>query len=35
MIINFTPTTYAKAKVWTEYPINDNLKYYETVPKDG
>lgn len=35
MIINFAPTTYARAKVWTEYPINDNLEYYETVPKDG
>lgn len=35
MIINFAPTTYAKAKVWTEYPINDNLEYYETVPEDG
>ena len=35
MIINFAPTTYAKVKVWTEYPINDNLEYYQTVPEDG
>ncbi len=35
MIINFAPTTYARVKVWTEYPINDNLEYYETVPKNG
>lgn len=33
MIINFAPTTYAKVKVWTEYPINDNLEYYETIFK--
>lgn len=35
MIINFATTTYARVKVWTEYPINDNLEYYETVPEHG
>lgn len=34
MIINFAPTTYARAKVWTEYPTNSNLEYYQTVPKN-
>lgn len=35
MIINFAPTTYARAKVWTEYPKDNNLEYYQTVPENG